>query len=452
METTRVSEGGSVLLSFEAENVRSFRDPVHLSLLATPLAEANVPRSVHWREGGGVLRVLPAACILGANASGKSNVLRIMDDMRSHVLHSFRSGDPKGGVPRQPFRLDPSSSSEPSRFEVDLVLNGIRHRYGFSIDDERVLEEWAFHFPRGKARLLFQRESDGSIDLGSVDRATGRAMVKLLRPNALYLSTAGVANHPELTPLYEWFGRNLRLAEASSRSRRWALTTEMLADPALRETVLAFLRVADLGVTQARVRELDPQVAERIRRAVRILAGTEDQPDKEDLEPRDFIELGVALSHKGLREDVEFDVGDESLGTLVWLGLAGPVINALTEGSVFLADELEASLHPNLVCHLVGLFQDPATNPRRAQLIFNSHETSLLGHSVADRTLGRDQVWFTEKLREGATRLYPLSDLNPRKGEAVGQRYLAGRYGATPIIAREEFADLAELISVGNAE
>ena len=94
METTRVSEGGSVLLSFEAENVRSFRDPVHLSLLATPLAEANVPRSVHWREGGGVLRVLPAACILGANASGKSNVLRIMDDMRSHVLHSFRSGDP----------------------------------------------------------------------------------------------------------------------------------------------------------------------------------------------------------------------------------------------------------------------------------------------------------------------------------------------------------------------
>jgi AAA15 family ATPase/GTPase len=116
---------------------------------------------------------------------------------------------------------------------------------------------------------------------------------------------------------------------------------------------------------------------------------------------------------------------------------------------VLLADELESSLHPNLVAHLVGLFQDPTTNPRKAQLIFNSHEASLLGNSVSDRTLGRDQVWFSEKLPDGATRLYPLSDLNPRKEEAVGRRYLAGRYGATPIIASEEFAEIADLISAG---
>jgi AAA15 family ATPase/GTPase len=119
------------------------------------------------------------------------------------------------------------------------------------------------------------------------------------------------------------------------------------------------------------------------------------------------------------------------------------VINALASGSVLLVDEIEASLHPALVTQLVRLFQDSETNPMAAQLIFNSHEASLLGDSGGDRVLGRDQVWFTEKGHDGASRLYPLSDLGPRSDEAIGRRYLAGRYGATPILAAEEFAEVA---------
>jgi len=87
----------------------------------------------------------------------------------------------------------------------------------------------------------------------------------------------------------------------------------------------------------------------------------------------------------------------------------------------------------------VRLFQSPESNPRSAQLIFNSHEASLLGDSRGDRVLGRDQAWFTEKAYDGATRLYPLADLSPRADEAIGRRYLAGRYGATPIVAPQEF-------------
>ena len=111
--------------------------------------------------------------------------------------------------------------------------------------------------------------------------------------------------------------------------------------------------------------------------------------------------------------------------------------------AVFLADELDASLHPALVAYVVSLFQNTDSNPRRAQLIFNSHDTTLLSRAVPSATagplprlLGRDQIWFTEKENDGATRLYPLSDLSPRKGEAIDQRYLAGRYGAVPILAR----------------
>jgi hypothetical protein len=99
---------------------------------------------------------------------------------------------------------------------------------------------------------------------------------------------------------------------------------------------------------------------------------------------------------------------------------------------------------------LVRLFQDPTTNPRHAQLVFNSHDVTLLGDSVGDRLLGRDQVWFTEKRADGSTRLYPLTDLDPRKDEAISRRYLAGRYGAAPILSRHEFNTTAELIISGD--
>ncbi len=440
--------GVSVLLAFRGENVRSFRDEFELSLVASSLADKSAVRQVAWREGGRPVGVLPVAAVFGANGSGKSNLVRAMDDMRGHVLHSFRGGSPTGGIPRRPFLLDPEARRAPSRFEVDVVLAGVRHEYGFVLDDERVLEEWAYRYPHGKAALLFRRH-DSDVDLGAVERVKGRAVMELLRPNALFLSTAASANHPALLPLYAWFGRNLRLAEANSRQFRQALTTQLLDQESRRESVLALLRAADLGVTGAKKHELDPVMRERLQRAVRILAGTEGEPDGIDEGPA-FEELGVRLVHQGVGGEVELDAQDESLGTLVWFGLVGPVVDALADGAVFLADELDASLHPALVAELVRLFQDPTTNPRRAQLVFNSHDATLLGDSTGERLLGRDQIWFTEKRADGSSRLYPLADLDPRKEEAVGRRYLAGRYGATPILSRQEFDATADLITSGD--
>jgi len=431
----------SMLLAFRAENVRSFRGEFELSLLATTLAEKGVPRSVPWREGGRPIRVLPAAGIFGANASGKSNLLRAMSDMRRHVLYSFSHGDPERGMPRSAFRLDSADKDRQSRFEVDLLLHGIRHEYGFVIDDIQVLEEWAYRYPRGKAALLFRREG-ADVSLGERNRVKGRAVIEILRPNSLLLSAAAAANHPDLVPLRQWFADNLLLAEASSRARRWAYTTGMLQQEQRHDQVLGLLQAADLGITDARVRELDPEFHERIKRATRIIQGREEEPEDKDSEV-DVLEPRVVLSHHGPHGIVEFDAEEESLGTMVWFGLAGPVIHALANGSVLLVDEIEASLHPALVTQLVRLFQDSETNPKGAQLIFNSHEASLLGDSGGERVLGRDQVWFTEKGHDGASRLYALSDLSPRTDEAVGRRYLAGRYGATPILAAEEFAQVA---------
>ncbi|NEE03782.1 AAA family ATPase [Phytoactinopolyspora halotolerans] len=439
----------SVLLAFRGENVRSFRDEFELSMLATGLAEPGAVWPVRWREGGQPVNVLPAAGVFGANGSGKSNVLKAMDDMRWHVLHSFRSASPTGGVHRRPFMLDPGSRVEPSRFEIDIVLRDVRYEYGFSIDDERVLDEWAYRYPKGRAAVVFRRTGD-DVELGPTERAHGRVVLKLLRPNALFLSTAASANHPVLLPLYEWFATNLRIAEAESRHARQALTTRMLDDESYRKQVLALLQAADLGITGARTYEIPPELKERIQRAVRILNGQEGDPETLEEMP-DIEQMGVELRHRGTQGDVSLHPSDESLGTLVWFGLAGPVVQALAEGSVLLADELDASLHPSLVAELVRLFQRSDTNPHQAQLVFNSHDATLLGDAVSDRLIGRDQIWFTEKDDDGSTRLYPLSDLKPRKEESVGRRYLDGRYGARPILSVEEFAAAARLISAGDA-
>ncbi|WP_176955319.1 AAA family ATPase [Sinosporangium album] len=436
----------SVLLAFRAENTRSFREQLEFSLEATALAESDVLREVPWRAGGHPLRVLPAAGLFGANASGKTNLLKAMNDLRSHVLHSFRAGGPSRRIPRSPYRLD-GAADRPTRLEVDLILNGIRHEYGVVLDDHRVIEEWAYRYPRGRAALLFRRHDD-DIELGSANRVKARASAEVMRSNSLYLSAAAAAGHPDLLPIHEWFEANLLFAEASSRAHRWAFTAQLLHHPDTRGLVLPLIRAADLGITDVKARPLDPQTVERLRRVVEILSGQDEDPDGAVPEIK-ITELGIALSHRGEGDDVDFDVEDESLGTLVWLGLIGPVVDVLRRGAVLLADELEASLHPALVTQMIRLFQDPDTNPGNAQLIFSSHDVPLLGGADGDRVLGRDQIWFTEKLPDGSTRLYPLSDLSPRKEEAIGRRYLTGRYGAAPIVSREEFSEAAKAIAEG---
>ena len=431
------SKSPSVLLAFRAENVRSFRDSLELSLQATAMAERQYVREVPWRYNGSQVRVLPAAGAFGANASGKSNLLRAMADMRSLVLRSFRSGVSDGQILRWPFRLDEQCIKMPSRFEVDIVLRGIRHEYGFEVDDDRVIEEWTRRYPRGRAALLFHRVGD-DVRLGSAYRPQSRAVLGLLRPNALFLSTAAATGHTALSPLYEWFRDNLRLAESNSQSSRHAFTTNMLDHDKQGDTVLQLLQAADLGIVGVKRRLPDPAMQERVRRALSILTGHEDEAD--DVVTADLAELtGINLVHRGLSGDVELDRMEESAGTLVWFGLVGPVIESLATGSVFLADELDGSLHPDLVAQLVRLYQNAETNPLHAQLLFNSHDVSLIGGAVGERLLGRDQIWFTRKLGGGQTELYPLTDYDPRKQEAVGKRYLEGWYGGKPIISSPEF-------------
>lgn len=427
-----------MLLAFRATNARSFREEVELSLVATALAVEGIPREVPRSSDGRTALVLPAAGVFGPNASGKSNLLRVLDDLRGNVLASFRR-PPGRGISRHHFRLGPDAADAPTRFEVDLVLNGVEHHYALEVDDTGVLEESVARYPYGRRAVLFER-TNGMLRFGSSGIADSRAAESVLRADALFLSTAAATGHRQLAPLYAWFERNLLLMDTRSRAARQLFTASLLDARDTERSVRSLLRAADLGVTGATRVPVDPEILDRVAHAVHILSGGEGEPDPEA--PPAIDELGVHLTHQSPEGDVELHPDDESLGTLVWFGLVGPVIRALLEGSVLLADELDASLHPTLVRRLVDLFQDPDRNPNRAQLIFNTHDTTLLPDSTGEGALGRDQVWFTEKLRDGSTRLTALAEFAPRRDEAVRRRYLAGRYGAVPLTTAAEFDPL----------
>ena len=435
----------SALLSFTASNVRSYRDEVHFSLLATRFAQSEVRRELHMSSLKTPIGVLPAAGVFGANASGKSTLLLALADMRAIVASSFRSGTRSSGVYRRPFLLDDAYRSQPTRFEVELILQGVHWQYGFEVNDERVLGEYAYYYPRGRQALVFDRTPDG-ISFGPPFRSSGRALSQLMRDNALFLSVAGAADDEQLTPLFEWFLRNLQLAESKNRGPRVVRTAEMVKEPQTKERVMALIRAAELGVCDIERAPLDPEIAERVQRSLRVIRGEEGDPDTSEDDNKIVFGDSVRLKHRGTTGDVELEPEFESLGTMVWVGLIGPVLDALDGGRVLLADELDASLHPFLVTLLVGMFQNPELNPLCAQLIFNAHETSVLGDSDQG-VLGRDQIWFAEKDLEGATTVYPLVDFRPRRDEALGRRYLQGRFGAVPVVDHGEVRAGLDLIS-----
>ncbi|MEV0712338.1 AAA family ATPase [Nocardia aurea] len=440
----------TMLVAFRATNVRSFRDPLEFSMEGTAVSEPSVPRELPWRKGGRTpVRVLPVAGVFGANASGKTNLLRAMDDMRRIVLTSFAGSTSRRRKPRRilrpPFKLDPGCVDAPSRYEVEVIIDGIRYEYGFEITDHEVISEWATHYPKGRPASIFKRSLRDLNFTGDLLSDQAKPLSRIMRPESLFLSVAGELEIPELEPLVKWFDENLLLCAAASRENRWHYTASLLKDESLREKVLNLIQIADLGITDVHTLRPDAETLERIKKAFESLSDTDEESEPFEIDEDTIVRF--RMSHQGSHGVVDLDSAEESQGTLVWFGVAGPVISALTEGCVLLADELESSLHPELVAQLVKIFQDPKSNPNNAQLIFNSHEARLLGNSADDRTIGRDQAWFTEKDFDGSTRIYPLTDLNPRKSEAIARRYTEGRYGATPLVSGAEFHSLASDIA-----
>lgn len=415
--------GKHMLIRFRVENYRSINDAQELSFVAAPLTEfpENLMHSPQLEVG--LLRVVG---IYGANASGKSTLLNALKFMKTAVLDSHRSWKPKADIPRQPFLLNAKNLTAPSLFEVDFLLDKVRYTYGFTLNSKDVLEEWLNAYPQGKKQKWFVRKVAESDEFSFSRLLSGenKGVQALTRNNSLFLSTAAQNNHPKLTPIFEWFDEALEFID--DRSRLNIATAQQCLTPESLAGITKIMKSADLGITGIDIDE--EKMPSDLEKALERLF--EDDPKQLKL-------MKAAQIHPSLRHRVEADGNDvklpfsnESRGTQALFGLAGAIVKRLTDGGLLCVDELDASLHPLMAVEIVKLFNDPKSNPSNAQLLFNTHDTNIL--ECAD--LRRDQIWFTEKDKTGATHLYSLTDYKARKEENIKRGYLQGRYGAIPFI------------------
>ncbi|MFF5584441.1 AAA family ATPase [Streptomyces hygroscopicus] len=417
-----------MLLSFRVANHRSIRHEQQLNL--QPVYDTDRPEGTQWRA-------VPVVGIFGANASGKSNLAGALQYMARMVVSSHRDAEPDGGVDRSPFLLDDEAKDEPSWYIVDLLLDGVRYTYGFGVDDDRVVEEWLDSYPKGKKKELFSRDGD-EVKPGASQQPGQLALVEsITEPNVLFLSLAARSKQQDFRPVYDWFAHHLQFRGTQPGRNFGISAVRALEDADRHPEIMELLKAADLGIEGCGMerllmdeaglrRQFGPRIPPRLLREL------------EDEGPREIMRPWVG--HRGRSGVVQMNLHDESAGTQSLLEQAPRFLAVLRRGGTFVVDEIDASLHPLLTARLIGLFQDSLTNPEGAQLIFTSHDASLLGRRDGEDILKRDQAWFVEKDQYGETKLYSLAEFKPRKEENRERRYLGGSYGGVPFID-ESFAE-----------
>lgn len=414
-----------MLVEFRVANFRSLRDEQRLSLVASrdkTLQDTHVVRT-GLQAAPGVLR---SAVIYGANASGKSNLVKALQYMRGVVAESAIVIQPGQTFAVQPFRLDARSASEPTSFEVTFILGGVRYQYGFSMTSQRIVSEHLLVYKAFKPQRWYERHYDAQAgkdvyEFGAGLKGSKSLWVKATRPNALFLSMAVQLNSDALRPVFDWFVQGLVIFNEQEKLSP-DFSIQMLQQADGRRQICDFLSAADISISDIEVvtRKVPGQAVH-----LDLVAG------KTEVRSEEIEERQLRFSHVTGQGQAVFDLLDESHGTRNLLFLAGPVLDILRKGLTLVIDELDTSLHTLLVRELVRLFHRPEINIGGAQLIFTTHDTSLLDASDLFR---RDQVWFVEKDHDQTSELVSLSEFSPRKNEALERGYLMGRYGGIPFL------------------
>lgn len=414
-----------MLVEFRVKNFRSLRDEQVLSLMAST---DKTLLGTHALATGlkAAPHLLKSAVVYGANASGKSNLIKALQYMRGVVLESAALQPGQTFDRLQPFKLDAASGSQPTEFEVTFILDEVRYQYGFAMTSQRIVSEHLLVYKAFKPQRWFDRHFDTEsgkdvYDFGPSLKGAKNLWEGATRPNALFLSMAVQLNSDALRPVFDWFATRLLIFnEQSPLSPQFSV--QMLKQEAQRKAICNFLRAADISIADIEVATKQAMV-----HSIRFDLATGKREEEAGEQAIDEVKFHHVTEHG----EAVFDLMDESSGTRNLLFLTGPILDILNKGFTLVVDELDTSLHTLLVQALVRLFHQPDANTGGAQLVFTTHDTSLLD---AYGLFRRDQIWFVEKKPDQSSALYPLIDFSPRKNEALERGYLQGRYGALPFL------------------
>jgi len=402
-----------MLIEFSVENFRSFKERVTLSMVAanTNARDPNVNKN-NTIVVNDNLTLLTSTAIYGANASGKSNVVKALGFMRKFVLFSAKESQSGEQIAIEPFRLSTETENKPSLFEIVFLLDDVQYRYGFEVNLNQVISEWLFSVPTTKEATLFVRE-ENKIKLSPKFFKEGKGLEEKTRSNALFLSVVAQFNGEIAQSILKWF-RRIGIISGLDDTFYRAFTIKHVIDGKYKNEIVQLIKDLDIDINEIEGIKLDESqvnfpsnMPEELRTILSKSLKNEEWLTVQTKHPK----LNAQGQTVGL---VSFDMDqNESHGTQKAFYLAGPIIDTLVQGKVLIIDEMEARLHPLLTRELIRLYNSIELNPKRAQLIFTTHDTNLLSNKL----FRRDQIWFVEKDNLCASHLYSLAELKVDNGK-----------------------------------
>ncbi len=407
-----------MLIEFSVKNFMSFKNKVTLSM-----EKGNGLENEENVVFDGDINVLKSAAIYGANASGKSNLLKAFTCAILMVRTSSLISVGQKWVFLRPFLFDEESKNKPSEFEFVFKTNGIKYKYYFSADENKVYDEVLDAYYTQKPTNIFRRTNTNNYEF-YVDKKKLEALSMNNTENKLFLATATTWNYDKTKDAYLWFVNGIDTYDSFNNITDKDLIAYSNDSENLKEFALKLLNKADILIKDVTVHYEEKEIDNL------LLAPLEKSNDKYKVK-----NINIELEHEVMvgndKHNYKLNFVDESSGTKVLFAFAPFLKRAFENTKVIIVDELERSLHPALVEFIVKLFNNKEINKANSQLIFTTHAMNLLNLEL----LRRDQIWFTEKKPEnGVTDLYPLDSFSVRKDENIQKGYINGRYGAIPFI------------------
>jgi hypothetical protein len=432
-----------MLIRFRVQNFLSFKDQIELSMVAGKV-QKHPEQVLRAQEKNGV-NLLRAALVYGANASGKSNLVKAISFARNLVVNGVRA---TATIPRKPFKLDPICSNQPSRFEFELKYKGKLYTYGFLLDSKQIHEEWLYEIRSSSEKVLFHRNTSSddvnTIEFGIKTSKKERDLLDLIAfgtpKNRLFLQESIERNIKLFSDVYKWFKDVLVIIFPSSFHSLAQIGFG--SEDKFGNLMVNYLEQFSTGVCGYNlqpisnpVTELPKELLERYEQS--LSADELSSVVKHDgqryfikKENEHLIVNKLLLRHRGnsCNSDILFNMDEESDGTLRLLDLIPMLYPKEDErNSVVIIDELDRSLHPNLSSEFLSAFLNLKTP---GQIIVTTHEANLLDLDF----IRRDEIWFTEKDQNGSSSVYSLEEFSPRYDKDIRKGYILGRFGAIPMI------------------
>lgn len=422
-----------MLIQFSVTNFLSFRDETVLSL-STNKDNSHSENLLSFKNE----RILPRVAIYGANAAGKSNLHKALT---AAIIMIRNSNNLQVDQPLMvtPFLLDSKSRFDKTKFDFIYTYNDVKYEYGFVLDSNHVWEEYLYEYKSSKPSLIFERSEINKYKFTTKTKSQLSQIVDKNTSNKLFLATATSWNSDLTRDAYMWFATMIDTYD--SQNLEDLMYTEFDRhqnnnDSSLNTFMLHLLQKADINISNFNYESIKREVNQLPFELPPELQGLMNPipSAKKVLEQRRIVTSHQVVEN-GEKKEYPLNYFDESNGTKR-LFTYGPVLkNALENGRTIIIDEIDNALHPAMTKSLIEMFQNPNINKNNAQLIFNTHEISLLDLNL----FRRDQIYFVEKNNKtGVSDLYSLDEFSPRKSENIQKGYLQGRYGAMPFVNLED--------------